>query len=285
MHAALVTIEYINLSESTPTHNKHQDIIIMHQDQQQRRRQLNKKERRIERNENKKNLAKLRTKQIRLINQNAKYFQNKTLALQLPLGFQVGEGRVVTVESDEALFLEMLKKTYKSKNDYDSVAYFSRIGMFLWYLVLILKCYITGSTALFIFLNVGLFVFRYVIFTRIQIFGGMLIDSFYHLHVARIFASYLDYGTWNTLNSYTEQFFLLSVISFFSIAFSILICQLAMRTIFASIPYMMSETPPRMKLYYDLLLCLSFMHFIYSSYISYEILYNLNVEYVGFVWW
>ena len=257
----------------------------MHEDQHHRTRQLNKKERRTERNDSKKKLAKLRTKQIRLINQNTKYFKNKTLALQLPLVFQVGEGRVVTVESDEVLFLEMLKKAYKSKNDYDSVAYFSRIGMFFWYLVVILKCFITGSTALFIFLNLGLCVFRYIIFSRIQIFGGMMIDSFYHLHVARIFASYLDDGTWNTLSSYTEQFFLLSVISFFSIAFSILICQLAMRTIFASIPYMISETPPRMKLYYDLLLCLSFMHFIYSSYISYEILYNLNVDYVDFVWW
>ena len=74
-----------------------------------------------------KNEKKLRLKQYRLIQRNVKYFQDVSMARRMPLAFRCGNG-VVTIESDEVAYLELLKDAYKLTNEYESVSFFSRGG-------------------------------------------------------------------------------------------------------------------------------------------------------------
>ena len=226
-----------------------------------------------------KNEKKLRLKQYRLIQRNVKYFQDVSMARRMPLGFRDDNG-VVTIESDEVAYLELLKDAYKLTNEYESVSFFSRGGILLWYAVLVLKCYTLSSLPYFLYLNFGLILFHFIIAPRVQIFGGMTIDSLYHLHVARLFAGYLDNGTFQSLTSYSERFFLLAVLTVSSGAFSIFFCQVLMRTIFASI----WSPPPKMKLYYDIIILFSFLHFLYGAYISYGI-FNGTIDTISHFFW
>lgn len=221
---------------------------------------------------------KWRLKQYRLIQRNSKYFQDVSMARRMPLGFRVGN-EVVTIETDEAEYLKLLKTAYKQNNEYESVSFFSRGGLLLWYGVLVLKCYALSSFPYFLYLNFGLILFQFIIVPRVQIFGGMLIDSLYHLHVARLFAAYLDNGTFQSLTSYSERFFLLAVLTASSGAFSIFFCQVLMRTIFASI----WSTPPKMKLYYDIIISVSFLHFLYGAYAAYGI-FNQTTDMIPQFW-
>ena len=95
-------------------------------------------------------------------------------------------------ESDTA-YLELLKDAYKLTNEYESVSFFSRGILFVCssgteVLYLIFSSY-------FLYLNFGLILFHFIIAPRVQIFGGVTTDSLYYLHVARLFAGYLDNGT------------------------------------------------------------------------------------------
>ena len=81
-----------------------------------------------------------------------------------------------------------------------------------------------------------------------------------------------------------EQFFLITVQGFFSIVFALLICQFLMRTIFSTLPFHLLDSPPKMKLYYDIIIVVSCLHFFYALYITYEIIFQLNEDYLT-SWW
>ena len=257
------------------------------QQQPQQRRQPNRKERRDFQKSQDKLEKKLRVKQHRLINKNRTYFKDIALAQQLPLGFKV-EGGGVTVESNEELYLELLKDVYKHQVEYNSVSFFANLAYLFWFLVIVLKCYVLKSFLYFLLLIFGLFFFHRLLTNlsnRMELFGGMkVIDAFFHLHVARIFGTYLDAGTYVTLSSYSEQFFLITVQGFFSIVFALLICQFLMRTIFSTLPFHLLDSPPKMKLYYDIIIVVSCLHFFYALYITYEIIFQLNEDYLT-SWW
>ena len=95
---------------------------------QNQRPQLNRKQRREMKLMHEKNEKKLRLKQYRLIQRNVKYFQDVSMARRMPLGFRDDNG-VVTIESDEVAYLELLKDAYKLTNEYESVSFFSRGGV------------------------------------------------------------------------------------------------------------------------------------------------------------
>ena len=59
-----------------------------------------------------------------------------------------------------------------------SLSHFSQGILLLWYAVLVLKCYTLSSLPYFLYLNFGLILFQFIIAPRVQIFGGMMIDSF-----------------------------------------------------------------------------------------------------------
>ena len=71
---------------------------------------------------------------------------------------------------------------------------------------------------------------------------------------------------------------LLAVLTVSSGAFSIFFCQVLMRTIFG----INLSPPPKMKLYYDIIISFSF-HFLYGAYISYGI-FNGIIDTISLLW-
>ena len=127
------------------------------QQQPQQRRQPNRKERRDFQKSQDKLEKKLRVKQHRLINKNRTYFKDIALAQQLPLGFKVGGGGV-TVESNEELYLELLKDVYKHRVEYNSVSFFANLAYLFWFLVIftIVSSIVAENKSQFSLISLGL---------------------------------------------------------------------------------------------------------------------------------